>query len=64
MYKNEFVTSIISTNIRNVLNDSFGSHTELVRSAYDTSSTQRTVQAATNGTVLYRSMHACNKGCN
>ena len=37
MYKNDFVTSIISTNVRNVLNDSFGSRTELVQSAYDTS---------------------------
>ena len=33
------LTSIISTNVRNALNDSFGSRTELVQNAYDTSST-------------------------
>ena len=37
MYKNDFVTSIISINIRNVLNDSIGSRTELVQNANDTS---------------------------
>ena len=31
MYKNDFVTSIISTNVRNVFGDLFGSRTELVR---------------------------------
>ena len=37
MYKNDFVTSIISTNVRNVLNDSFGLRTELAQKAYDKS---------------------------
>ena len=43
-YKNDFVSSIILTNVRNVLNDSFGSRTELVQKAYDTISTLSTVQ--------------------
>ena len=30
MYKNDFETSIISTNVRHVFNDSFGSRTEIV----------------------------------
>ena len=38
MYLNDFGTAIISTNVRNVLNDSFGSRTELVQNVYDTSS--------------------------
>ena len=37
MYKNDFVTSIILTNVRNTLNDSFESRTELVQNAYNTS---------------------------
>ena len=48
MYKKDFVATIISTNVRNVLNDSFGSRTEVVQ----------------NGTVPHRSLHACNKGIN
>ena len=32
-------TSLISTKVRNALNDSFWSRTELVQNAYDTSST-------------------------
>ena len=31
MYKNDFVTSIVSTNVRHVLNDLLGSRTELVK---------------------------------
>ena len=38
-YKNDLVTSIISTNVRSVLNYSFGSRTELVQNAYDMSCT-------------------------
>ena len=36
MNKNDFVTSIISTYVRNVLNDSCGSRRELVQHAYNT----------------------------
>ena len=39
MYKYNFVTLTISTNVRNVMIDSCGSRTELVQNAYDTSST-------------------------
>ena len=39
MYKKDFVSTIISTNVKYILNDSFGSRTELVQNAYDTIST-------------------------
>ena len=53
MHKNDFNLYSLKffTNVRNIVNDSFGSCTELVQNAYDASSTQRTVQSATNGTV-------------
>ena len=50
MHKNDFVTSITSTNVRSALNDSFGSRAEIVQNACDT--------------VPHRSLHAYNKGCN
>ena len=34
MYKKEFITSIISTNVRNALNYSFRSRTKLVQNKY------------------------------
>ena len=44
-----FVTSIILTNVKNVLNDSFGSGLELVPNGNNTSSKYHTEQAAING---------------
>ena len=36
MYNNDIATSILSINDRHPLNDSFGSHIELVQNAYNT----------------------------
>ena len=48
----------------NVLNDSFGSRTELVKKRFEASNMQGTVQAANSGTVPHQSLHANNKRWN
>ena len=59
MYRNDFVTSIISTNVRDVLNDSFGSRSELVQKRVRSSSVSTYNYAAPTRASNLRKQSVC-----